>query len=117
MHTPSWFVNAACFCPTTNQTLSTPRQHVILEPLAQPELLQLAGGGVRQLVDKRHVVGNLPFGDAASTDPTPFRKRSMKLLRHGTKDLKAGDIITLGIEKLGDQKKTMYAWNPELIDA
>lgn len=30
--------------------------------------------------------------------------------------LKPGDVITLGIEKLGDQKQTVYAWNPALID-
>ena len=40
----------------------------------------------------------------------------MKLLRHGPKDLKAGDVITLGIEKLGDQKQTVYAWDLALID-
>jgi 2-keto-4-pentenoate hydratase/2-oxohepta-3-ene-1,7-dioic acid hydratase in catechol pathway len=30
--------------------------------------------------------------------------------------LKPGDIITLGIEKLGDQKQTVHAWDPALID-
>ena len=30
--------------------------------------------------------------------------------------LKAGDVMTLGIEKLGDQKQTVHAWNPALID-
>jgi 2-keto-4-pentenoate hydratase/2-oxohepta-3-ene-1,7-dioic acid hydratase in catechol pathway len=30
--------------------------------------------------------------------------------------LKAGDVITLGIEKLGDQKQTVFAWDPALID-
>ncbi len=30
--------------------------------------------------------------------------------------LKAGDVMTLGIEKLGDQRQTVHAWNPDLID-
>ena len=30
--------------------------------------------------------------------------------------LKPGDVITLGIEKLGDQRQTVHAWDPALID-
>jgi 2,4-didehydro-3-deoxy-L-rhamnonate hydrolase len=30
--------------------------------------------------------------------------------------LKPGDVITLGIEKLGDQQQTVFAWDPALID-
>jgi 2-keto-4-pentenoate hydratase/2-oxohepta-3-ene-1,7-dioic acid hydratase in catechol pathway len=30
--------------------------------------------------------------------------------------LKAGDTMTIHIEKLGEQKQTVHAWNPELID-
>ena len=30
--------------------------------------------------------------------------------------LKPGDVITLGIEKLGDQRQTVFAWAPQLID-
>ncbi len=30
--------------------------------------------------------------------------------------LKAGDVMTLGIDKLGEQRQTVHAWNPELID-
>ncbi len=30
--------------------------------------------------------------------------------------LKPGDVMTLGIEKLGEQKQTVCAWKPELID-
>ncbi|NDY92517.1 fumarylacetoacetate hydrolase family protein [Ideonella livida] len=30
--------------------------------------------------------------------------------------LKAGDVITLGIEKLGEQRQTVHAWDPALID-
>ena len=30
--------------------------------------------------------------------------------------LKAGDVMTLGIEKLGDQCQTVHAWDPALID-
>ena len=31
--------------------------------------------------------------------------------------LKPGDVMTLGIARLGDQKQTVHAWNPELIDS
>ena len=30
--------------------------------------------------------------------------------------LKPGDVMTLGIEKLGDQRQTVHAWDPALID-
>src|SRR4051812_23695565 len=40
-------------------------QHVVAELLAQAQLLQLAGGRVRQLGDDGHVVGDLPLGDLA----------------------------------------------------
>ncbi len=31
--------------------------------------------------------------------------------------LKAGDVMKLGIEKLGEQQQTVHAWDPALIDA
>jgi 2,4-didehydro-3-deoxy-L-rhamnonate hydrolase len=31
--------------------------------------------------------------------------------------LKPGDVMRLGIERLGEQQQTVHAWNPELIDA
>ncbi len=31
--------------------------------------------------------------------------------------LKPGDVMKLGIEKLGEQQQTVYAWNLERIDA
>jgi 2,4-didehydro-3-deoxy-L-rhamnonate hydrolase len=31
--------------------------------------------------------------------------------------LKPGDVMRLGIEKLGEQQQTVHAWNPELIDS
>jgi len=31
--------------------------------------------------------------------------------------LKAGDVMRLGIEKLGEQQQTVHAWDPVLIDA
>jgi len=31
--------------------------------------------------------------------------------------LKPGDVMKLGIEKLGEQQQTVHAWNPELIDS
>ena len=30
--------------------------------------------------------------------------------------LKPGDVMTLGIEKLGDQRQVVHAWDPKLID-
>jgi 2,4-didehydro-3-deoxy-L-rhamnonate hydrolase len=30
--------------------------------------------------------------------------------------LKPGDVMTLGIEKLGEQRQTVHAWDPALID-
>ena len=30
--------------------------------------------------------------------------------------LKAGDTMRLGIQGLGEQRQTVHAWNPELID-
>ncbi|MBP6901504.1 MAG: fumarylacetoacetate hydrolase family protein [Burkholderiaceae bacterium] len=31
--------------------------------------------------------------------------------------LKPGDVVRLGIAKLGEQQQTVHAWNPELIDS
>jgi 2,4-didehydro-3-deoxy-L-rhamnonate hydrolase len=31
--------------------------------------------------------------------------------------LKAGDVVRLGIEGLGEQRQTVHAWDPDLIDA
>jgi 2,4-didehydro-3-deoxy-L-rhamnonate hydrolase len=31
--------------------------------------------------------------------------------------LKAGDVVRLGIEKLGEQRQTVHAWDPDLIDS
>jgi 2-keto-4-pentenoate hydratase/2-oxohepta-3-ene-1,7-dioic acid hydratase in catechol pathway len=30
--------------------------------------------------------------------------------------LKPGDVMRLGIEKLGEQRQVVHAWNPALID-
>ena len=30
--------------------------------------------------------------------------------------LKPGDVMTLGIEKLGEQRQSVHAWDPALID-
>src|SRR5471030_3475543 len=43
------------------------RQHVILELLAKRDLLDLAGGGVRDFLHEHHVVRHPPFGDRKST--------------------------------------------------
>ena len=31
--------------------------------------------------------------------------------------LKPGDVMTLGIDKLGEQRQKVFAWDPALIDA
>jgi 2-keto-4-pentenoate hydratase/2-oxohepta-3-ene-1,7-dioic acid hydratase in catechol pathway len=31
--------------------------------------------------------------------------------------LKPGDVMRLGVEKLGEQRQTVYAWDPARIDA
>jgi 2-keto-4-pentenoate hydratase/2-oxohepta-3-ene-1,7-dioic acid hydratase in catechol pathway len=31
--------------------------------------------------------------------------------------LKPGDVMHLGIERLGEQRQTVHAWDPALIDA
>src|SRR5439155_10385454 len=42
------------------------RQHEILEAFAQHRLLNLAGRGVRDLVDENDLVGHPPLGDLAA---------------------------------------------------
>src|SRR5262249_38502105 len=51
--------------PATRSFTSLCIKTVVLELLAQRELGELAGRGVRQLVHEQHVVGHPPLGDFA----------------------------------------------------
>src|SRR5258707_6592745 len=49
----------------TRSLVSARTKLVVLHLLAQRQLGELAGGGMRQLFDEHHVVGHPPFGDLA----------------------------------------------------
>jgi 2-keto-4-pentenoate hydratase/2-oxohepta-3-ene-1,7-dioic acid hydratase in catechol pathway len=70
--------------------------------------------GVAQLVSYLSRFMTLEPGDLITTGTPPG-------VGMGTKPsavyLKPGDVITLGIEKLGDQQQTVYAWDPVRIDS
>src|SRR5438067_9704067 len=55
---------ASSMC-ATRPLVSARTKLVVLHSLAQRELGELAGGGVRQLGDEHHVVGQPPLGDLA----------------------------------------------------
>ncbi|PXW95460.1 2-keto-4-pentenoate hydratase/2-oxohepta-3-ene-1,7-dioic acid hydratase in catechol pathway [Sphaerotilus hippei] len=69
---------------------------------------------VAQIVSYLSRFMTLEPGDVITTGTPPGvgmgRKPAPEFLR-------AGDVITLGIEKLGDQRQTVFAWDPALIDA
>src|SRR2546423_2522490 len=54
-------------------------QAVVLELLAQLQLLDLAGGRVRDLVDEDDVVRDLPLGDAAVEETEDVRRRALHI--------------------------------------
>jgi 2-keto-4-pentenoate hydratase/2-oxohepta-3-ene-1,7-dioic acid hydratase in catechol pathway len=53
-------------------------------------------------------------GDVITTGTPPGVGMGMKPT---PQFLKPGDHIRLGIERLGEQDQTVYAWNPDLIDS
>ena len=69
--------------------------------------------GVAQLVSYLSRFMTLEPGDLITTGTPPGVGLGMKPPRF----LKPGDVIALGIEKLGDQQQTVFAWDPALIDA
>jgi 2-keto-4-pentenoate hydratase/2-oxohepta-3-ene-1,7-dioic acid hydratase in catechol pathway len=69
--------------------------------------------GVAQLVSYLSRFMTLEPGDLITTGTPPGVGMGKK---PQPKFLKPGDQITLGIEKLGDQAQTVFAWDPELID-
>jgi 2,4-didehydro-3-deoxy-L-rhamnonate hydrolase len=69
--------------------------------------------GVAQLVSYVSRFMTLYPGDLISTGTPPGVGMGVK---PEAVFLKPGDVMRLGIEKLGEQQQTVHAWNPELID-
>jgi 2-keto-4-pentenoate hydratase/2-oxohepta-3-ene-1,7-dioic acid hydratase in catechol pathway len=69
--------------------------------------------GVAKLVSYVSEFMTLEPGDCITTGTPPGVGMGMK---PNPVFLKAGDVMKLGIEKLGEQQQTVHAWNPELID-
>ena len=69
--------------------------------------------GVAQLVSYVSRFMTLYPGDLISTGTPPGVGMGVK---PNPVYLKAGDTIRLGIEKLGEQNQTVYAWDPAIID-
>jgi 2-keto-4-pentenoate hydratase/2-oxohepta-3-ene-1,7-dioic acid hydratase in catechol pathway len=70
--------------------------------------------GVAQLVSYLSRFMTLEPGDLITTGTPPGVGMGMK---PSPVYLKPGDVMELGIEKLGQQKQTVYAWDPVRIDA
>ena len=70
--------------------------------------------GVAQLVSYVSRFMTLHPGDLITTGTPPGVGMGAK---PNPVYLKPGDVMTLGIARLGDQKQTVHAWNPELIDS
>jgi len=69
--------------------------------------------GVAQLVSYVSRFMTLYPGDLITTGTPPGVGMGIK---PNPVFLKAGDVMRLGIDKLGEQQQTVHAWNPELID-
>jgi 2,4-diketo-3-deoxy-L-fuconate hydrolase len=69
--------------------------------------------GVAQLVSYCSRFMTLHPGDVITTGTPPGVGMGAK---PNPVYLKPGDVMTLGIAKLGEQKQTVYAWDPALID-
>lgn len=70
--------------------------------------------GVAKLVSYVSEFMTLEPGDCITTGTPPGVGLGVK---PNPVFLKAGDVMKLGIEKLGEQQQTVHAWNPELIDS
>ena len=70
--------------------------------------------GVAQIVSYLSRFMTLNAGDVITTGTPPGVGLGIK---PSPVFLKAGDVMRLGIEKLGEQQQTVHAWNPELIDS
>ena len=69
--------------------------------------------GVAQLVSYLSRFMTLRPGDLITTGTPPGVGMGVK---PQSVFLKPGDVMRLGIEKLGEQQQTAHAWNPALID-
>jgi 2-keto-4-pentenoate hydratase/2-oxohepta-3-ene-1,7-dioic acid hydratase in catechol pathway len=69
--------------------------------------------GVAQIVSYLSRFMTLQPGDLITTGTPPGVGMGVK---PGPVFLKPGDVMRLGIEKLGEQRQTVHAWNPALID-
>ncbi|MEP7281884.1 MAG: fumarylacetoacetate hydrolase family protein [Rubrivivax sp.] len=69
--------------------------------------------GVAQLVSYLSRFMTLNPGDLITTGTPPGVGMGVK---PGPVFLKPGDVMRLGIEKLGEQQQTVHAWDPALID-
>jgi 2-keto-4-pentenoate hydratase/2-oxohepta-3-ene-1,7-dioic acid hydratase in catechol pathway len=70
--------------------------------------------GVAKLVSYLSRFMTLEPGDCITTGTPPGVGMGVK---PSPVFLKPGDVIRLGIEKLGEQRQEVHAWNPELIDS
>lgn len=70
--------------------------------------------GVAQIVSYVSRFMTLNPGDLITTGTPPGVGMGMKPT---PQFLKPGDVMTLGIEGLGQQRQEVHAWNPELIDS
>ena len=68
--------------------------------------------GVAELVSYLSRFMTLEPGDCITTGTPPGVGMGMK----PPVFLKAGDVMTLGIEGLGEQRQQVHAWDPALID-
>ncbi|MEO7244311.1 MAG: fumarylacetoacetate hydrolase family protein [Rubrivivax sp.] len=69
--------------------------------------------GVAQLVSYLSRFMTLNPGDLITTGTPPGVGMGVKA---GPVFLKPGDVMRLGIDKLGEQQQTVHAWDPALID-
>ena len=70
--------------------------------------------GVAQIVSYLSRFMTLNPGDVITTGTPPGVGMGVK---PGPVYLKPGDVVRLGIEKLGEQRQTVHAWDPDLIDS
>ena len=70
--------------------------------------------GVAQIVSYLSRFMTLNPGDLITTGTPPGVGMGMK---PAPLYLKPGDVMRLGIQKLGEQQQTVFAWDPALIDA
>jgi 2,4-diketo-3-deoxy-L-fuconate hydrolase len=69
--------------------------------------------GVATLVSYLSRFMTLEPGDCITTGTPPGVGMGVK---PGPVYLKPGDVVRLGIDRLGEQRQEVHAWNPELID-